>query len=261
MPIHTLISTNDYKITVDSGIDIDPDTSLATRRISAVFRGSLQNLYSKFQFGTQDYVPESQTRLYCSGPRNVQLIDGTDSNPHWSFDLEYVGLHSYIHGSASSVFRVTPLWSVRELQFPFSITLGGTPYDVDGNNFKPTGASDEQLVTVHDYLPGFQVRGIMCTNIIPHPAHPYITALRAQLGTIITPSMLSQNMIPALSTPVAFNYAKGIPASGGSVSTSGLWFIGDIQADRLYEPMDGLASTKIYQVQFPVRWLSRSTIK
>jgi len=64
--IHTLLSVGGYRVTEDSGIQIDPDTTIATRRQSVVYRGSLSSLYSAFRFGGQTEVTESPTRMYCS---------------------------------------------------------------------------------------------------------------------------------------------------------------------------------------------------
>lgn len=263
MPVHSLLSTGEYKITSDSGIEIDADTSMVTRRLSAVYRGSLSSLFSTFQFGTQDQVPESQVRMFCSGPRNVQQVEGTYSNPHWSFDVEWVGLHSYVHGSAYSVFRVTPLWSVRETSFPIEYTYGSSTYSINGTaitNALPSGESAEKPVVIHDYVPGLSVRGIMHTNIVPNPAHPLLTTLKNEFNTIITPNMISANMTnyPA---GTGYNFTKGMPVgSTTSAASVGIWLIGDIQATRLYEPMNGLTSSKIYDVQFAVRWLPRKTL-
>lgn len=259
MPIHTLLSANSYRLTADSGIEIDPDTSIVTRRQTAVFRGTLAALYNTFQFGTQSESPDGQSRLYCSGPRGVRQVPGTSEDPHWEFDAEWIGLHSYIHSPGTQAFwRVSPFWGVRETQLPLEVSGGGGTI-VAIPPYLPASANVWSPVNIHDYLPGVNVRGVMYTNQHPHPAHPFITALKATLPSIVTPSMITANTINYSALAAAgFNYCKGIPAgSATSNNTVGAWFVGDISAESIIEPMDGSTANKIYLVNFPVRWLPR----
>lgn len=261
--IHTLLSSGGYRITADSGMLIDSETSLVSRRQTAVFRGSLSSLFSTFEFGTSGEAPDGQNRLYCSGPQNIKQVDGTGTDPHWQFDLEYVGLHSYVHGSRYSVFRVAPLWTVRETTLPYSKDYNGVSYTIiAGTPYRPTGSDAETPVTIHDYLPGANIRGILYTAIHPHPSHPYITALLSTMPTIITSAMITANTVDYGGlTDSGYNWCKGMTTgSTTSKNTVGKWFVGDIQADRLFEPMDGTTANKIYQVTFPVRWLQRKII-
>lgn len=258
MSVHTNLTDGDYRITADSGIDIDTETSLCTRSQSAVFRGSLQSLYSAFTFGAQTNSPDGQSRLFSAGPRSVRMVPGTDSDPHWAFDVEFVGMHSYVHSSSYAVWRVSPFWGVRETTLPITNSDASLTI-VALSPYLPSGANANSPVTIHDYLPGVNVRGIMFTNQHPHPAHPQITTLVSTIPSIITPAMITQNTVNYSALTVSgYNWCKGIAAgSNTSNNTVGKWFVGDISADRVFEPMDGSTANKIYVVQFAVRWLPR----
>lgn len=270
--IHNLLSVGAYRVTEDSGIQIDPETTIATRRQSIVYRGSLASLYSTFRFGGQAEVTESQTRMYCSGAQSVRQIDGTSGNPFWQATIEHVGLHSYIHGSADAIFRLTPSWTVREVTLPQTY-----PSNADGSAevtfyagekasgplgiaWVPTGAGNYAPCTIHDHVPGYSVRGIIRSEIPIHPAHPQILILLAQPSFVAPPSASMVNY--GLNPGAGYNWCAGMPegqtTSGPSI---GKWFVGDISAERIIEPMHtgvgAPAGDKIYQVNFPVRWLQR----
>lgn len=258
MSVHTLLSSGQYRLTADSGLAIDPETSIVTRSQSGVFRGSLQSLHSTFTFGEQTNSPDSQSRLFCAGPQAVRQVPGTDDDPHWTFDLEYVGMHSFVHNSAYSVWRVAPFWAVRETTLPITSSDGMlTIYAL--SPYLPSGADPTSPVTIHDYLPGVNVRGIMFTNQHPHPSHPQISTLVATMSSYISSAMITQNTVNYSALSVSgYNWCKGIAAgSSTSNNTVGKWFVGDISAERVFEPMDGSTANKIYVVQFPIRWLPR----
>lgn len=263
MAVHSLLSVGAYKITGDSGIQIDADSGLVTRRQEIVFRGSLAELFAVFEFGTQSEIPDSgQSRIYCGGPQSVRQIDGTSSNPHWQATIEHVGLHSYVHGSATSVWRIAPLWTAREITLPqeypretgtytyyagLATTSGQTVYI-------PTGGHAFDPCTIHDHVPGYNVRGIIVSGIPLHPSHPAIIALIATFGTPNTTSMVNY----ANNEGAGYNWCKGMPAGAtNSGSGVGVWFVGDISAERVIEPLNGTQTLKIYQVTIPIRWLQR----
>lgn len=261
--IHTLLTVGGYRVTEDSGIQIDPDTTLATRRQSIVFRGSLQSLYSTFRFGEQGEVPDgSQTRMYCSGAQSVRQVDGTSANPHWQATVEHVGLHSYVHGSVFSVFRLTPLWTVRETTLPqtYPDNADGTSEftfyaGVTGGYLPSSGVTDYHPCTIHDHVPGYQARGIIVTPLEITPSHPYIKQLLLTLGTPDTADTVDYKNNPG----AGYNWCKDMPQGTSNLisNTVGKWFVGDISSERVIEPMTGSSDLKIYQVTFPIRWLQR----
>lgn len=258
----TLLSIGEYRVTRDSGLDIDRDTTLVSRVREIVFRGSLASLFSTFRFGAQVEIPDgTQARLYCAGPASVEMCPGTASDPHWKATIEHVGLHSYVHGvSRYAVFRLTPLWSAREIELPKEypdaagagatnvFVAGGTPY-------LPSGVASDHPCVIHDHLPGYQVRGIMHTPLAITPSHAYITQLLSTIGTPPTSDMVdfSSNAF------AGYNWCIGMNPSYTSLSnnTAGKWFVGDITAERVIEPMDGSNAEKIYIVNFALRWLQR----
>ncbi len=264
MAIITSLSSDGYRVTADSGIVIDPETTMVTRRRDVVFRGELNRLFDVFRFGEQSEIPDgSQARLYCAGPQSVRLIEGTASDPHWQATIEHVGLHSYVHGgSRTSVFRLTPLWTKREIELPRQYHgddgAGNeqtyTFYAGTSGGYLPSGVPVDHPCTIHDSLPGYQARGIIYTNLAVTPSNPAFTTLLATLGTPSTADTVNY----AANAFAGYNWCKGMPTSTSAASnTVGKWFIADITAERMFEPLDGTVAYKIYQVTFTIQWLQR----
>lgn len=260
--IHPFLARNSYDTMEDSGLVIDERQVFVTRRVRVGFRGTLKQLFDKFTFGTNDEALEGQTRMFCGGPQGAQMVPGTASDPHWECDVEWLGLHSYVHGSAAidHVFRASPLWAEREANLPkqyqtlFDSTFtlrAGTPYCPEDAQFFP-----DHPTNIFDHVPGYEVNGIMVTPISPHPSHPHIAAFLLTL-----PKPDSANMIDYSSNRfAAYNYSKNIPTTGNGGPQDGVWFPGSIQSTRILEPMGATESTqRIYQVQFTVRWLPRKS--
>lgn len=264
----TLLSDGEYRVTGDSGMEIDRDTTICSRVREIVFRGSLQSLHSTFRFGQQDEVPESsQTRLYCAGPQSVKLAPGTASDPHWIARIEHIGLHSYVHGAATYTFRLTPLWTSRETELPKQYTgiSGGTErtytfYAGTSGGYLPSGVDQDWPCVIHDSVPGYQGRGLIVSDIPITPKHPSFTALLARISPSGNLSATEQlPMVDYSANAFAgYNWCKGMPTSTSSAGPGvGRWFIGDITAERVLEPIDGSTANKIYQVTFSIRWLPR----
>ncbi len=259
--IHTTLSDGEYEVVSDSGLEIDAETTMVTRTREVVFRGALSDLVQTFRFGEQSEIPDaSQSRLYCAGPRNVRMIDGTNDDPHWSATIQHVGLHSYVHGSRYSVFRLTPLWTAREVDLPKEYPDGtgavNTFYAGTTGGYLPTGTpnGDYTQCTIHDHMPEYNVRGIMYTGVAPHPSHPFIAALIASIGNPDFNNLVNYGT----NAFAGYNWCKGMATSTSSANnTVGKWFVGDIRSPRLIEPLDGTTAQKIYDVEFSLRWLQR----
>lgn len=264
--LSTLLSDGEYRVTGDSGMEIDRDTTIVSRVRDIVFRGSLASLHSTFQFGSQDEVPESaQTRLYCAGPQSVKLAPGTASDPHWIARIEHIGLHSYVHGPATSTFRLTPLWTARETELPKEYPDGtgagtNTFFAGTSGGYLPATVDDYWPCIIHDSVPGYQARGLIVTDIPVTPRHPAILALLAAspfgstLGTVESACMANWGA----NANAGYNWCLGMPVGATTSNQSvGKWFVGDITAERVLEPIDGSANNKIYQVTFSIRWLPR----
>lgn len=260
MAIHSLLSRNEYRVTADSGIAIDADTGMIRRMRDVVYRGTLAGLFDTFKFGEQAEVPDgSQSRLYCAGPQSARQIDGTYSDPHWTATIEHVGLHSYVHGGSTSVFRATPGWTTREVTLPIEYPGDPNPvifYAGLVGGFLPTGANPYAPCTITDHIPGWSCRGVMVTAMSPHPLHPAITGLIATLGPPNTTSMIDYGGNPGAGYNFAHGMPVGTPTSG---KTEGVWLVGDISAERVISPLVGsaLGGVKIWTVEFPLRWLQR----
>jgi len=265
--IQTLLSDGEYRVTGDSGMEIDRDTTIVSRVRDIVFRGSLKSLHDTFRFGQQDEVPESaQTRMYCAGPQSVKLAPGTASDPHWIARIEHIGLHSYVHGAATYTFRLTPLWTARETELPKEYPDGSgttnTFYAGATGGYLPasTPKGDYTPCIIHDSVPGYQARGLIVSDIQITPRHPSILALLAAppfgttLGSLEAACMANWGA----NTQAGYNWCLGMPVgSTSSTQAVGKWFVGDITAERVLEPIDGSSSNKIYQVTFSIRWLPR----
>ncbi len=264
----TLLSDGEYRVTGDSGMEIDRDTTICSRVRDIVFRGSLQSLHSTFRFGQQDEVPESsQTRLYCAGPQSVKLAPGTASDPHWIARIEHIGLHSYVHGAATYTFRLTPLWTARETELPkeYPDMAGGGATNVfyagvAGGYLPASGVNDDHPCIIHDSVPGYQARGLIVSDIPITPRHPSILALLAAspFGTTLSSAQAACMANWGANANAGYNWCLGMPVGATtSNQTVGKWFIGDITAERVLEPIDGSTANKIYQVTFSIRWLPR----
>ncbi len=185
--IHSSLSANSFEVTHDTGLSFDERQVYAERTQTVVFRGSLQQLFAKFRFGEATQVPDiGQTRMYCAGPRSIRQIDGTDALPHWEASVAWTGLHSYIHGPAEYIWRVTPLWTEQETHFPVKYdNLLGSDYTLRaGFPYVPTDADfgADHACVIHDHVPGYQVEGVMLSSVAPYPSHPHILAILATLG-------------------------------------------------------------------------------
>jgi hypothetical protein len=253
--VTSLLAVGEYDTEEDTGIRFDEKRVYADRSLSIVFRGSLQLLHDTFHFGSASEVPDAgQTRMYCAGPQSARMIPGTLLDPHWQATITWIGLHNYIHGLVNYIWRLTPLWGERDNQYPQTfgdtVIVAGTPY-------MPSGAVADLPCAIHDHVPGFQVEGVMLSNVAPYPSHPYITALLATLGVPSSADMVNYAADPA----AGYNYSKRMPVgTTGATPGVGVWFPGSIEANRTIEPMDGTSSTnRIYQTSFPVRWLPRKT--
>lgn len=274
--VHTLLSANSYEITSDSGIQLDQDSALVTRTIGVTFRGTLQQLYAKFQFGSQNDLPEAQTpaRVFCAGPSNVSMIPGTLDNPHWDCTVEWVGLHSYTPGTGglgSAVWKLTPNWTTREFKLPWTNSIGTDSSTVlPASYMVPAGANDAVSCTVYDAVPSIMCRGVISSAVFPHPRMAELTTLRAILPAVIPASQINENMADMSSpaaTEVGYNWCKEMGATsfpGGTILPSvGAWRIGDISADRVIEPtlssgaVFTVGATRIYVLSFPAIWTPR----
>lgn len=262
--VHTLLSVGGYRVEEDTGLVFDERQVYAERTQTIVFRGSLQQLFATFKFGAASEVPDSQSKMYCAGPRSISQIRGTKHDPHWRASISWIGLHSYIHALKDYVFRLTPLWAARETEFPH--TYNGESTGIDAvlapAPFIPSGVvalAPKTPCVIHDHIPGYQVEGVMFSTVAPYPSHPGITSLIATLGTPSTADMVdySGNVV------AGYNWCKGMPESTdlGAKPGIGKWFPGSIQSNRVIEPMtgSGSSSSRLYQVSFPIQWLPRKS--
>lgn len=277
--VHTLLSDQEYRITEDSGMQLDEDTSVITRSVSLTFRGSLRKLYQKFMLGMsggESSQPESgETRLFCAGPSNVRMVPGSAPDPHWDCTVEWIGLHSYTTflGEMGAIWKMSPNWTTNSFNLPYK-----TP---GGNNINPapymgyfTGVDETTPpCTVFESIPSINVRGIVISTMMPHPRMSQLMTLRALLPTVIGATQINDNMIDLKQLGagnVGYNYCKemldgNVPTVGVGPSI-GAWRIGDINAERIIEPMNlsggawQVGTHRIYVLSFPAIWTPRRSV-
>lgn len=277
--VHTLLRDQEYRITEDSGMQLEEDTSVITRSVSLTFRGSLRELYQKFMLGksgSDSSQPESgETRLFCAGPSNVRMVPGSAPDPHWDCTVEWIGLHSYTTflGESGAIWKMSPNWTTNSFNLPYKTPGGKTIYPATYMGHYTGVETTNPPCTVFESIPSINVRGILISTLMPHPRMSQLVTLRALLPTVIGATQINDNMIDLKvlgTSDVGYNYCKemgvGTLPTVNVTPSIGAWRIGDITAERIIEPLNLSGGTwqvgtqRIYVLSFPAIWTPRRSV-
>ena len=239
--VHTLLSTDSFRVTEDMGTVRDAEGLFATTQQKIVYRGSLTGLINKFKVGKVQ--SSSEGKMLCQGPSNIRLFDGTANDQHWEASVSWVGIHKATHGNnVDFVYRVEDEFARAESEWPKnnrgdSVTVThfglGEPYVNNGPflNGPPGTEATLKRCRVITFLPVKRVIGLMVTN---EPVSPANSKLFSLVKTFQAPddSLIRNWLIQEADRTIDPVWVWAIKYMEGGADGSGAWVPSSLQVRR-----------------------------
>ncbi len=249
--INSTLNRGSYEVNEDTGAVRDEDNLFVSRTQSITFHGSESELAAAFKAGKANYPGGGESRMLCSGPQKVRLVEATAIDPHYDAEITWMGLHTAykptggqagwqaIGGTDDFVYRVEDEFARSETLLPIEAK------SEDGLTSVWTGAPTPMVPAVINpvtgklarcrvinFIPSRKVTGVILSTTAVTPFHPSITVMINAWAKIPPDNNSLVQDWSSLGDPL-WTYCKGFGAAGIlNGGTEGLWIPGSLQVRR-----------------------------